>query len=174
MKITELLTTYWSQLTLMLFGIGYFVKRLLDNISNKRRINHNLFQQNRIDSLNRFFKSYSKTEQMWTSIAIWDILGNKLSAKELDNIVFPLMNELKASVMELQIYFKDKDHENFQSVLKNMKLINGKLGEVYFDFNPDRNIISNSNKFQYFRDDKLKENEKILKKISLMIQKTFK
>jgi hypothetical protein len=174
MNITELFTTYWSQLTLILLGIGYFIKRVFDNISNKREINHNLFQQNRIDSLNRFFKAYSKTEQMWTSIAIWDILDHKLSAKELDNIVFPLLNELKASVMELQIYFKDKDHKHFEDIVQNIILIKGKLGEVYFDFNPDRNIITNSNNFQYFRDDKLKENEKILKNISQMIQKTFK
>jgi hypothetical protein len=174
MKIDELLTTYWSQMILLLSFVGYFGKRLFDNKSKKREINHNLFQQNRIDSLSKFFKAYSKTEQMWTSIAIWDILDHKLSTKELDNIVFPLLNELKASVMELQIYFKGKEHKHFEEIIENIILINGKLGEVYFDFNPDKNIITNSNNFQYFRDDKLKENEKILKKISLMIQKTFK
>ena len=174
MKISELFTTYWSQFTLILLGIGYFVKRLFDNISNKREINHNLFQQNRIDSLNRFFKAYSKTKQMWTSIAIWDVLDHKLSAKELDNIVFPLLNDLEASVMELQIYLKEKDHRSFEDIVENIILIKAKLGEVYFDFNPDRNIITNSNNFQHFRDEKLKDNEQILKKISQMIQKTFK
>lgn len=132
MKITDLFTIYWSQLTLILIGIGYFVKRVFDNISSVRVINHNLFQQNRIDSLNRFFKAYSKTEQMWTSIAIWDILDHILSAKELDNIVYPLLNELKSSVMELQIYFKTSNFKHFEEIMENMILIKRKLGEVYF------------------------------------------
>ena len=69
---------------------------------------------------------------MWTSIAIWDILDHILSAKELDNIVYPLLNELKSSVMELQIYFKTSNFKHFEEIMENMILIKRKLGEVYF------------------------------------------
>ena len=174
MIIDEIFTKYWNQITIFLFAIGYFVKLVFDNLKNKREINHNLFQQNRLNSLNRFFKSYSGVEQMLISMPIFDILDRKISAKQLDTIVFPPLNDLKASVVELQIYFKPEDHLLFKEILNNIILVKDKIGELYLRLNRYNNDIAESNTYQYIRIDKLKENEKLLDKISFMIQETFK
>ncbi len=64
MKIEELFTTYWSQVTLLIIGIGYFIKRIFDQKSKKLEINHSLFQQNRINAVSKFLSTYAKTELM--------------------------------------------------------------------------------------------------------------
>jgi len=55
MTITELLTTYWSQVTLILIAIGslvfYFIKRHYDKSSKKTEINHGLFQQHAANTI---------------------------------------------------------------------------------------------------------------------------
>ena len=45
MNIADLFTTYWSQMTLILLGVGYFFKRWFDNKSKKIEINHSIYQQ---------------------------------------------------------------------------------------------------------------------------------
>jgi hypothetical protein len=61
----------------------------------KNEINHFLFQQNRLLALNRFFENYAKTELMWTQIAIYGILSNKLLPKEIYKLIFPRLNDLE-------------------------------------------------------------------------------
>lgn len=92
MELKDILTTYWSQITLLLVGIGYLIKRGLDIKSKKLEINHSLFQQNRLYAINRFFESYAKVELMWNQIAIYDIISQKLSPMEIDLLVFPTLN----------------------------------------------------------------------------------
>jgi len=93
--IEKLLTTYWGQTTLILLAIAYFIKRIFDNKSKKIEINHSLFQQKRLKVLNDFYSNYAKTEFLWDHLAIYDILSNKLVAKEIDNIIWPILNDLK-------------------------------------------------------------------------------
>lgn len=173
MIIKELLTIYWSQLTLILLGLGYFINRILDNISKKREINHSLFQHKRLESVNSFFSIYAKTERMWVHIRIHDIVQNKISPIELDEIIFPLLNELKKSLLELQIYFNDDEHDRFEKIYNNISMINSKLSDIYFDFNQNKSNTEKSNDFQFYRDDLLKKNEVILKNITMNLKKTF-
>ena len=173
MTIEQLFTTYWSQLTLILLGIGYFIKRILDSISKKREINHSLFQQKRLESVNSFFSIYAKTERMWVHIRIHEIVQNKISPTDLDEIIFPLVNELKRNLLELQIYFNDRDHARFKNIYDNINLINSKLIDVYFDFDQNKTNTQKSNSFQFYRDDLLEKNEIILKHITLNLKKTF-
>tara|TARA_R110002033_G_C3808533_1_gene231916 strand:+ start:24 stop:548 length:525 start_codon:yes stop_codon:yes gene_type:complete len=173
MEIKELLTTYWSQLTLLLLGVGYFIKRVFDNISNKREINHNLFQQNRLKAVNDFFTSYAKTERMWRDLSIIPILNYKIGTKEIDEIIFSPINELRRNVLELQIYFPENEHQLYKDILKNVLEINGKLNSIYFHSDKETSTTIKSNEFGFFRDSKLEENEKLFEKLSKIIRKTF-
>jgi len=173
-SLKELLTTYFSQLTLILAALGYMLKRVFDTISKKTEINHNLFQQKRLESVNNFFKTYAQTEQMWNSISTWDILEHKIPAKEMDSIIFPHINELKRNVLELQIYFDDKEHKSFVDILDNVNSINSKLSKVYFDYNPEKTYIDKSNEFLDHKFQKLKDNKNIFREISLTLKKMFK
>ena len=173
MTIEQLFTTYWSQLTLILLGIGYFIKRILDNISKKREINHSLFQQKRLESVNSFYSIYAKSERMWVHIRIHEIVQNKISPTDLDETIFPLLNDLKRNLLELQIYFDDVEHARFKNIYDNLNLINRKLSDIYFDFDQNKTNTQKSNSFQFYRDDVLEKNELILKKISTNLKKTF-
>lgn len=173
MSIKEILTTYWSQTTLILFGIGFLIKSYIDLKSKKTEINYNLFQQKKLESINTFFSNCATTEQMWKDISIYDVLEKNFTSKEIDKYIFPHLNELSRNVLELKIYLSEKEHKDFELILKNMFQINSKLSDLYFDFSDTPNLISKSNSFQFYRDDKLKENELIFKKIAKYLQKRF-
>ena len=172
--IHDLLTTYWSQITLLLLGIGYLIKRILDLVSKKREINHNLFQEKKLNSVNTLFQVYAEVEQMWTEIAIYDILDKKLSGKEIDEIIYPSLNRLKRVVLELQIYFEDEKHKFFNDILENTFDINRKLFQVYFDVNSNYSITQRADDFFMYKKNKLESNNLIFKIISNIMKDTFK
>lgn len=174
MKIEDLLTTYWSQFTLLLAFIGYFIKRFLDYKSKKREINHNLFQQHRLKAVNDFFSSYAKTERMWKDIPIYKILDREINTKELDKLIFVPIDELRKNVMELQIYFSEKEHKLFKSILENILKIDGKLKSIYFNLKEENSQIVKSNEFGTVCENRLKKNNEILKEVSKAIKKTFR
>jgi len=174
MNLEELFTKYWSQVTLLLLGIGYLIKRLLDIKARKKEINHNLFQQNKIDALGRFFSIYSKASQMWDHLSVFEILENKIAAKEIDKIIFPHLNNLEQSVFELKLYFDDDDHKLFENVSLNMLLINSKLCQLWMNFDEGYTIIQKSNDFGGFRGKVLRENRTIINELSTKVRLSFK
>ncbi len=161
-------------MTLLLIGLGYFIKRGFDNKSKKIEINHTIYQQNRITAVNKFYENYAKAELMWNQIAIYDILSRKLSAKEIDKIIFPILNELDKDLLELRIYFTVKQHQYFNDLVENILSINGKLSNLYFDYNQDLTDTVKAIEFDFFKTDTLKKNNEILDKISQIIRETYK
>jgi hypothetical protein len=173
MTIEQIFTTYWSQTTLLLLSIGYIFKRFFDLRSRKTEINHNLFQQKRLESANNFFSNCATTERMWQDVPIYDIFERKMTSKEIDAYIFPHLNEVRRNVFELKIYFDSKEHKDFQLILKNMECINGKLSQQYFNYSEDVNTITKVNNFQKALDDVLRENKIIYDRITKCIRKTF-
>lgn len=167
----ELLTTYWSQFTLLLLSVGYLIRRLLDIQAKKNEINHNLFQQKRLESVNTFFTNCSRIEHLWKSSLVWDIMDNKINVTEIDNVISPILNEMKRNVLELQIYFSETEHVKFAKVSENLHLINGNLMTLYFS---SISVSDKSKKFLSFREERLLENTEYFKEIANMLKKTFK
>ena len=60
MKFEDILTKYWSQITLLLLAIGYFIK----HIYSLREKRHSLFQQNKINAISKFLTCYSEAENV--------------------------------------------------------------------------------------------------------------
>jgi hypothetical protein len=174
MTIEQLFTTYWSQVTLLLVGVGYFIKRGFDQKSKKLEINHSLFQQNRITAVSNFLSAYGKTELMWREIAIYKILSNTLDANQIDSIIWPPLNEMKKSVLELKIYFDKGAHQNFEKMLDGFLSINTKLSGLYFGGSPDLSLIQKSNSFHSFKDQQLKENDALLTEVCEEIREIYK
>jgi hypothetical protein len=178
MTFKDLLTTYWSQVTLILIAIGslifYFIKRHYDNSSKKIEINHSLFQQYKLKTVNDFFTNYTRAETMWSQIAIWEILARKVDAKEIDKIIFPTLNDLKKSLFELKIYFKKEEHKYFDELVNGIYEINGKVSELYFDYDEEKKDIHKANEFIFFKSDVLNKNNKIIDNICLIIGDTYK
>ncbi len=174
MKIEELLTTYWSQVTLLLVTTGYFIKRIFDQKSKKLEINHSLFQQNRINALSNFLSAYGKTELMWREIAIYRILNNTLDTNQIDSIIWPPLNELKRSVLELQLYFDEDKHKNFEKLLDGFLSINNMLSSIYFGTNEGLTLIQKSNNFHSFKEKVFKENNALLNSVCREIRQIYK
>jgi len=173
MEIKDILTTYWSQVTLVSFAIGYLIKRALDNQSKKIEINHSLFQQNRILTVNKFFSNYAKTELMWNQIAIFDILSRKISSKEIDTLIFPTINTLKETIFELKIYFKPEDLYLFEELTDEILSINRVLSELYFNPDTKMSLAEKSTDFDLYKNKILKENKEKIENLCLMVRGTF-
>ncbi len=171
MEIKDLFTTYWSQVTLILLAVGYFIKSMLDKKSKKNEINHTLFQQNKLISVNNFFLNYAKVEMMWNQISIFEILSRKLEANEMDRIILPSLNELRRNLLELKIYFNSKDHLFFEQLSNGLFSINGKLLKLYFQ--NEINSIQRVNEFTIFKDEILNKNNLILNELCPRIRVIF-
>jgi len=174
MDFKELFTTYWSQITLLLLGISYFIKRGFDIKTKKVEINHSLYQQSRLSTVNRFFENYAKAEMMWNQIAIYDILSRKFAPKEIDNLIFPTLNELDKNLLELMIYFDDQDYLKFKTLASNVKSINGKLRDLYFDYDPKKTDTEKWNGFELIKNIVYLENEKILNDLNKVMKDIFR
>lgn len=174
MTIEKLFTTYWSQVTLLLVGVGYFIKRGFDLKSKKLEINHSLFQQNRITAVSNFLAAYGKTELMWRELAIYQILSKTLDPNQIDRIIWPPLNEMKKSVLELKIYFDKEVHQNFEKMLDGFLSINNKLSALYFGGSSELSLIQKSNSFHSFKDQQLKENETLLTEVCEKIKGIYK
>jgi hypothetical protein len=174
MELKDLFTTYWSQITLILFGIGYFVKRGFDVKTKKIEINHSLYQQNRLSTVNRFFENYAKAEMMWNQIAIYDILSKKFAPNEIDKLIFPTLNELDRNILELMIYFEEPDHKKFKTLVSNLKSINQKLIELYFEYDPQKTTTNKSNDFELIKIKVYQVNEKILADLNRVIKEIYR
>jgi hypothetical protein len=174
MTIEKLFTEYWSQVTLLLIGFGYFIKRIFDNISKKQEINHSLFQQKKLENINSFFATYAKAKQMWLHIRIHQILRNEFSAVEIDEMIFPTLNELNTNLLELQIYLDENNHNKFKKIFENITLINSKLSELFFDIDFDKTNTQKSNEYYFYRERILDKNEILLKEITTTLRKSFR
>lgn len=174
MKIEELFTTYWSQVTLLLVGVGYFIKRVFDQKSKKLEINHSLFQQNRIVAVSNFLSAYGKTELMWREIAIYKILSDAIEVNQIDNIIWPPLNELKKTVLELKIYFEGEGYSNFEKILDGFLSINTKLSNLYFGGNSDLTLIQRANSFHLFKEEVFKANDVFLTIVCKEIREIYK
>lgn len=173
MKWQDLFTTYFNAVAFLIVGITYFFRRSFDNKSKKIGINYSLFQQYRITAVNNYFSNYAKVEFMWHHLAIWKILSNKLDVKEIDNIIWPPINDLEKSVIELKIYFTTEDHKHFELVLNGFLSINEKLSNLYSKGGDETKIIEKANEFQSFKDKILKTNTETLDIISTIVRESF-
>lgn len=174
MTLKELLTTYWSQVTLLLLALGYLTKRLLDLKSKKTEINHSLLQQNRLIAIKSYFSSYSKVELMWHQIAIYEIFDKKLSAKEIDNLIFPYLNTLQEITLELKIYFKEDIHRYFEQLTSAMLSINSELQRLCSTLSLEESNVVNVNDYNYFKDEIIKSNKVIMDELCLRVKDLYK
>ncbi len=95
MTLKEILSTYWSQTILALAAIGYFVQRIYELKLKKEESRHSLFQERKINTIMKFLFYYAKVEQMWQHIPYIAIIQNIHTAKEIDEMIWPLMNDLQ-------------------------------------------------------------------------------
>lgn len=174
MTIEKLLTDYWGQTTLVLFALGYFIKRTFDIKSKKIEINHSLFQEYRLKAVNNFYISFAKAEQMWNQVSIYDILNNRLNPKEIDNLIWPTLYELQKCKMELSIYFENDAMKYFEELVDGIFSINLTLRHLYFEYKPQRTITDKAIAFDALKIKVSEKNNVTIKELNAIIKNSFK
>jgi len=165
---------YGTYVTLIFAVIAYFIKRVYDYKSKKVEINHSIFQQNRIDAVNRFFINYNAAKAMWHELPFWDAVENTIPAKELDAKVQPVMRAIRLSLLELRLYFEPKTYALFVEIENGLNDIYGTLSELRGDYSESENKIVRGNRFSFSKDKNFRANDKLIEQVCDLIRENFK
>jgi len=171
MKLDDVIT-YWSQITLVLFIIGYFIQRIYELRLKNKETRHSLFQQNKINSIMKFLSCYTKAEQFWKGIPYISIIKKKYSTNELDEMIWPILDDLQSSKNELAMFLDEESMIIFEEITDSILQINGTLLKFYFNENDERNIFM-INEFSELCKNNFKENKNRIFKIGKMTRKMF-
>jgi hypothetical protein len=169
-----LFTKYGTYVTLFFGVIAYFIKRAYDYKSKKIEINHSIFQQHRIDSVNRFFINYNAAKAMWRELPHYDVIENVTSAKDLDNKVQPVMRDLRLSMLELRFYFEPKTYALFEEIENGLNKIYNTVGTLRGDYGKRENKIARGNKLSFSMDENFRANDKLIGQLCDLIRENYK
>jgi hypothetical protein len=173
MNWKELFTTYGSFVTLIIVGIGWLIQKSIE-LKNKRiETKYSFFQELKIKAIKKFFEAYNKAERMWHLFPTQAIIERKLEAFEIDNIVWPPMNELKASVIELHLFIDEDEVKQFEKVYDHLSKVNRVASDIYFRDKKERDSIQAGNDFAFAKDEAVKECEKLLTQIGIRFRKAI-
>lgn len=166
---------YWSQITLLLLGVGYLFKLYLNYLTRKSEINHSLFQKTMIESVLGFIHSYSTSEELWRDLPLLRISKKEFTAKEMDLMIFPHLNDIKNKSLQLRIFFGEKEMEPFDGIVSNLFKVNSKVSEIYHNpKNLDKNYTSESWEYEKVMDEMIEKNRELILQITNMIRTKFK
>jgi len=83
----------------------------------------------------------------------------------LDDIIWPVMNPLKMSLIELTIYLSNEEMKPFKAINQNLIELNGTVGIIFDEPLEDRNPTQLVNDFHLDQLKYLALNDKLLKEI---------
>ncbi|KUO67470.1 MAG: hypothetical protein APF83_05235 [Lutibacter sp. BRH_c52] len=173
LTIQKILEDYWSQILLLLTGLGIVMRLIFDFLLKKKEINHGIFQKNRMDALIRFYSVYAEVKSMWVKLPIFQIYRDELTSDEIDKRIQPPLNKLEASIIELQIYFKEALYDKFKEIEKNMFKMNRHFLDRAFEIDSKISLTQRTNNYIIFREKIEKENSRLLAVINKEISKKY-
>lgn len=174
MNAIKLIAEYWSQITLLLLGVGYFIKRVYDHKSKKLEINFTLFQQHKINAVSNFLDSYSKTIWMFNELSFYKVLRHLYTAEQIDEIVFPPLNEMRKSTLEIEIYFDDIVYEDFKIIMTEFFNLNNKIMKMWSQDANMQTLIQRGNELELAHLNTVRLTEKHLNIIGQKIKAMYK
>lgn len=146
---------------------------IFDFLLKKKEINHGIFQKNRMDALIRFYSVYAEVKSMWVKLPIFQIYRDELTSDEIDKRIQPPLNKLEASIIELQIYFKEALYDKFKEIEKNMFKMNRHFLDRAFEIDSKISLTQRTNNYIIFREKIEKENSRLLAEINKEISKKY-
>jgi len=168
-SFNEFLITYNSLITLALLSVAYFVKRKYDLKTKKIETHYSFFQQNKVNAVKSFFENYNAAERMWHAFPVSAFTGTTHTAAEIDKIVWPHLNAVKSSIVELNLYFNEKQIRPFQDIYDSLMLVQRYGLMAFFDRDEDNYAKDN---FETAKE-RLKHNDAFLKEIGVNVRKSF-
>ena len=169
--IKELITTYWSQVILILGLFTYFINRHFQTRDKRFELKYSLFQHEKIKAINLFINSYIQLEFTFTQLPFYDVFGSKYSAKEVDELIFPAYNRFNSSYFSLIIFLTVKEQAHFEAIYNSMNSIQGLIGQLLFGTGSTPKEISEKiEKYSSKAYDTARDNKKILRMIGNAFQ----
>lgn len=172
--IKLILSDYWAQISFILLGLGYLIKTIISIIYKKKEINMAIFQKGKIDAIKYYLEVYSETKSIINSLPEFEIYQKNIQSKEIDNIITPMLLNLDRANNGIKIYFESKISEYFNQIAENIRQINDKLCDIYFDIKINYNTTQKGIDFLALKTKYLNENEVILEQVLQIIRKQYK
>jgi hypothetical protein len=176
MNIVNLLFgTYWPQITLVLLGIGYIIKRIFDNKSKRMEIDYTVYRQFKLNAITSFLEAYSLVQTMWLNLNYFEVFEGKLTGKELDEFVWNSLEKMKKSTIDLKIYYEETDYPSFEEITRIMIGINSHFSQSYISqlLGDKINLTKMGNSFVSFRDAELKKANNLLLAFAKEVKNDF-
>jgi hypothetical protein len=143
MLLIKTLLQYWSQLTLLLGVIGYFVSKITEQRFKRKEVRFTLFEKQKADSITAFIKDYIICENFFSSINHHEIMSKSITAKDLDRLEEPIKVNLQSSFNNLNLYLTEKEIYSFKEIFESYFLMRKSLMEFYSDTGPKMEIKHN-------------------------------
>ena len=137
----ELITDYWAQISLIIIGLGYLTKIVLDYLTKRKSINHSLFQQNKIDALKDFLASYSDTLLMINRLPIVDIALNKIPIESANELMLPQFSKLETTIVTLRLFIDAPMYDELVKVSVNINKFIKSVDNLYLEKSNGNQLI---------------------------------
>lgn len=164
---------YWNQTLLLLLFISYFIKKYFDYNLKKTEISYSIFQKNRLKILDEFYLNFSKAELFWNQVPFYKILNGELSTEEIDKLICPILDDLSKTKVSLQIYLTRDELLLFDKVEENIRNVNRKLQNLYFDSSTEKSIVSKHGEFAIYYSNIKKQNKNIIEQINSLVYEFY-
>ena len=145
----------------------------MDIIASKSKSKFSIFQAKRIEAIEEYFTSYSKAEQMWWHISVLGIFKNQIDAKEMDEMIFPSLNEVKSNALRLRLFLKNDEMTTIDVITERLFTINQTLSDLYFDDERGLSASVKSGNFHIKREAELEKNEKDIAEITVKLRASY-
>lgn len=163
MILEKLVTTYGSLITLILIGIGYFIKRSYDLKSKKVETSFSFFQQKKLDTIITFLENYSEAEKMWHRFPVYKV--NAMTLDQLEEMIWPILHSLKVSLFELDIFLNEEEMKPYYSIQEHLLRINSVMQEIFLTDQTDENIFPLISRFQNTKENAFRQCDALIKSI---------
>ena len=167
----EALNIAWGAFITMAFGLAaYAIHRYFNYKDKKAELKYSFFQEHKIKAIVKFFDCYGKAERMWHHLPIYKVIDHKISAEELDNIIWPVMNPLNTSVCELNLYMDKTEIGPFRLINERLLDLNMELQNLYDNIDTRTTL---GNKYNLALFETITECQKLLKQIGETTRRSF-
>ena len=136
MEQFKILLPYWSQITLFLGVIGYFTNRILELKSKRKEVKFTLFEQQKSIAINLFINNYVVCENFFLQVSLEQIALKKITVKDLDEKELPIINNLKSSYYNLNLFLTETEIRRFKDLNDSIHTIRKALSDFYFSTGP--------------------------------------
>lgn len=134
----EFLTTYWSQITVLIGAIGapivYFLKRYYDLKDKAAELKRTLFQNEKVKAITDFLMIYGELETFYQTSVSPNVDSGHVSKHNFDNVFGRIMEKFRASYNVLFVYLDETEMAPFVELFKSQVPVHNGVTEFFASY----------------------------------------